>query len=1193
MKLHSKKLISLILAVVLVLGIFPMAGFAVEGEDSGQETPVLTQEVETPGVLTTDDPSSPSTLPVETPSTLPPETPAEETPSTLPPETPAEETPSTLPVVVDVSALSGDELYAYLHTLEGDALKAALEELTQDQIVSLKPYLSEEENTTWFAKPGAEELVQTGVDKTNAGPFMPPVTGTAKKSLLRSFSAPMAAAVAAEADGLETSKTVSYNAATNDYTIRLEAYTTGDVSTTTTVVPTDFVLVLDQSGSMALQSNDFITYGYTAILGTQYYYGSTAYYGFSNYNGVYYIQLDNGTYQQVEYADDDNKDNDYYRYGPQGNRTYVYPKLVAAYNSRDRQHNYAVKQFFSKDEISRISRLDALKAAVSSFIGDVKQNSLDHGNIDHRIAMVGFANGKSFSGTNYNYSNTELFDGSTVYTYNAGSADNASNPNSAQSHYADAFQHVNVAGDYTNLGNTIALLSGSGGTMTHLGMEMANGVLTATPLASGEQRNRVVILFTDGEPGWQGFDTAYANPALAQAYTTKNAKGATVYSIGVFTGADPDGTDNVNKFMNYVSSNYKNAQAMNNTGSSTGDDYYLAASSADALNEAFESISDQISTPDISLGAGSVIKDIVSDYFIPNGSAVTVKTQNYNGTSFSGAETVIGGVTTNVNGKTVTVTGYNFDANFISSAPRDGSNYGQKLIIEFKVTRAPGFIGGNDVPTNASGSGVYENSSSGTPLEDFSPPVANVQILYNSFTTQNKNIYAGDDVAVTGLFGNTYTIGGQTYTLGGTVTNQYANVAFTVKDASNSVVGVYTIPANSSYGSWNTGFSGTIADVLNDTSYSVSATVTPSDDTPSTSIGSAGTATVNAGNANIYVFKPVVTPADLSVYLTQNPTEEELNNLVQTATWKRGTQSYSDAGLTNPPALSFTYSGLPAAYATADTGIGIATVTRSDGVNVTSVSSIGKTTSANSSGSGNLTLFIFKPVITCSDTTVFLGDTTDLDDRMTTELGWSGTVGAPDVAAPFLSPVPTFSLAPIYITGTDPASNGGKDAFAPLVDSDFKVQLLFGSTELTQFCTIKNGTTVVTDDAHHFTVLVVAGQLTINKSVSGAKDDECFLFTISVDKNSDGTAEYTFREVIEGHGSKTIKGLPKGTYSVSEDTNWSWHYNTTTGPTWGTSGSTIDLGHLTIACTIDNSVRTPFWLSDDTLAVNSFAPFAG
>lgn len=67
---------------------------------------------------------------------------------------------------------------------------------------------------------------------------------------------PVMGASAAEGDvsatGVELNKTLTLQ---NDgtYTITLEAYATGTVTTTTVTepVPTDFVLVLDQSGSMA------------------------------------------------------------------------------------------------------------------------------------------------------------------------------------------------------------------------------------------------------------------------------------------------------------------------------------------------------------------------------------------------------------------------------------------------------------------------------------------------------------------------------------------------------------------------------------------------------------------------------------------------------------------------------------------------------------------------------------------------------------------------------------------------------------------------------------------------------------------------------------------------------------------------------------------------------------------------------
>ena len=57
--------------------------------------------------------------------------------------------------------------------------------------------------------------------------------------------------VGTEIDGLEINKTAVYNAETGRYTITLEAYATGASTYITQDIPTDFILVLDQSGSMA------------------------------------------------------------------------------------------------------------------------------------------------------------------------------------------------------------------------------------------------------------------------------------------------------------------------------------------------------------------------------------------------------------------------------------------------------------------------------------------------------------------------------------------------------------------------------------------------------------------------------------------------------------------------------------------------------------------------------------------------------------------------------------------------------------------------------------------------------------------------------------------------------------------------------------------------------------------------------
>lgn len=66
------------------------------------------------------------------------------------------------------------------------------------------------------------------------------------------------------------------------------------------------------------------------------------------------------------------------------------------------------------------------------------------------------------------------------------------------------------------------------------------------------------------------------------------------------------------------------------------------------------------------------------------------------------------------------------------------------------------------------------------------------------------------------------------------------------------------------------------------------------------------------------------------------------------------------------------------------------------------------------------------------------------------------------------------------------------------------------------------------------------GTLTISKNVSGSSEDSVFIFHI---KGTDENNSYIDMDIsIEGSGSITIYDLPLGTYTVAEDTSWSWRY---------------------------------------------------
>ena len=183
--------------------------------------------------------------------------------------------------------------------------------------------------------------------------------------------------------------------------------------------------------------------------------------------------------------------------------------------------------------------LSQLKTAATSFINTIIADATEH-NVDHRIAVVGFAGGKN------DYQNTELFVGKKQYKYNKLN----------EAHYKEAFQTVTNGKGKSNLAQSINELDAEGGTHPELGMKMANGIFEANPDTTGT-RQRIVVMFTDGKPGDQGFDNAVADATVDQAHTTKNTYHATVYTVGLISNPG----DQVTKFLSKVSSNYLDAQA--------------------------------------------------------------------------------------------------------------------------------------------------------------------------------------------------------------------------------------------------------------------------------------------------------------------------------------------------------------------------------------------------------------------------------------------------------------------------------------------------------------------------------------------------------------------------------------------------------------------------------------------------------
>jgi uncharacterized protein YegL len=311
--------------------------------------------------------------------------------------------------------------------------------------------------------------------------------------------------------------------------------------------------------------------------------------------------------------------------------------------------------------------------------------------------------------------------------------------------------------------------SPEGGTQVGKGMQRAQTLLDNSTYKGSNpaQRTQVVIMFTDGEPGDYDFDISVANDAIKAAKTMKD-NGVVVYTIGIFTGADPsqlygtrrnannDGsvgdywnseTASANRYMNYVSSNFKTAADLgledyyvyhritkNYTRDSSN--YYLAASDADGLNNVFSTISSTIGGSDSTLTATATMVDVISEYFqLPKNYLDSLKayTVPFTGTDASGNRQWGANQTSytpSVEGDKVSVTGFNYSDNWVGfHTDKDGKQTarGSKMVLEIPIQVKDDTVG--EVPTNdLNNSGILDGN--GDMFAKFVSPV----VKYAYFT---------------------------------------------------------------------------------------------------------------------------------------------------------------------------------------------------------------------------------------------------------------------------------------------------------------------------------------------------------------------------------------------------------------------------------------------------------------------------
>lgn len=688
-----------------------------------------------------------------------------------------------------MAATTPEEFLSIVNGLSAEEAAAFEKSLSGEQIQALRAHLQE-------ISPAVDPVPSKTVVFTAAGPFMPPVNVSASKWSLRRAIA--SSGVTAD-NGLEISKEVLRANDDGSYTIRLEAYTTGTVVTSTKTVPVDIVLVLDQSGSMA--------------------------------------------------------------YDFKGNSTSI---------------NIARRQY-------------AMKQAVNNFISSVGEKYSEEA--DHRISIVTFGSNAT------TLQRWTFVDGSGVNTLQTKIGNLPDSPSGATNVAAGMTQAENLMGTgYSYSGSNrerqkvvIVFTDGVPTTQSDFDTTVAsNAISSAKNLKDGGSTVYTVGIFNGANPselhGEKWDYTFYSD--IPCSGDVDSYWGGSWFSSLVGSN-DFEGIDIAagNRFLNYLSSNcpdstsiglerglfnpgghrgadgtgYRITQNFNKTNS----DYYLTANDSSSLNQIFKTISDNIQTANINLGSETQIVDTVSDYFvIPEGTSdikiytAAAKADGSFEVAVSAPESVVATTTSG----SVSVTGFDFNANFVSDKVKEDGTYGKKLIIEFNITPKDGFVGGNDVPTNDwEKSAVYDKD--GKEIEKFADevttPTVNVPIKAPEFVTSEKTIYQGNSTSVAGLYSVPDTTGWQ---------YDYVYV--------NVVVG---------------GVEGELASPSDCTDYTVTVTYTPkTEGKDSEGAPNAMEGVSNSDTVAVHVLKPAVTATinDVQKYYGESYTLGDGANGSVSAEWK-------------------------------------------------------------------------------------------------------------------------------------------------------------------------------------------------------------------------------------------------------------------------------------------------------------------
>ena len=928
-----------------------------------------------------------------------------------------------------------------------------------------------------------------------------------------------------ESDGMVISKTATAND-DGTYTIKLEAYATGDkiITETKKDIPTDIILVLDQSGSMGDPMSSKEAYSAYENRSNSYLRGERFNGGDENLyypvdGGYVQVQVDREPVNGYEALSNQTSNRSYY-----DNRNSLYTKAAdgsyqqVTVERTGSYQNYTYRYFVNGTQIAQSSGRNSVpgfgsygplyRASVdyeytyyyqlegqdpvvieTSFGGDTVPNETyyQYGTVNItrlealESAVTAFANSiatkaggnDGILGTDddvnhrvavVGFASRDGYGDNTellsISGWNSGSV-GVEYDSITNQNLIDVLQDMDTSSGQAMVQSAINALTAEGATQADLGMDMADRILNANPVSEGEKRARVVVFFTDGSPtSYSEFESSVANAAINKAASIK-AGGTDVYSVGVFPGADAT-SNGIASGNNSRRENQFMQDVSSNNGSPQNPSYYLSASDADTLNSIFQQISDNIETGGSSttLSEETVIRDIIAPEFTLPEGAGT---EDITLKTYSYIGEDQWEENSDAMGAVAVVDGDTVSVTGFDFAENYVGTVTENGSVTYRGDKLE--ITFNVTPKDRflGGNNVYTNTSAGV----YENAAAEEPVL--TFERPQVNVPI-KDITVTAEDKNVYLLNGLTAEeLCSGAAAKVGNVALDLtKPGQNYGLEAWqtsgvdiTVEITDAEG---TIVNTALTDLREDTTYSVKVQVSPKEAALATSDGEEAAARYGTAKADINVFKPQLTYKDSEAYYGDGVPDDFTKNLNDTK-WMHEDAEADTTTMGEAPELTLIYT---------------------------------------------------------PDTTKIADS--KINTKQDIDVGAKVKIGDTDVTA-------DTTFLHIDCSGTDCSWNITKPDGTPA-----------------------------------FLLHVQTCQLTISKT--GGTSDEPYVFTVYKDG-----VEYSEITIV-GNDTETICELPVGTYTIEEDTGWSWRYDANNG---GSPELTAENPTGSITCI--NTKTNNYWLN--------------